>query len=141
RTVRIVAVFRVERVQSGIQPLRPRPVSNGGSNASHSIRWISWMSIPEDNAVGGRQSGEIIFALDELVGSLTVRWAVFRNRLIKTHRRSAAAATQEEHFGDSRLSPEEIDPRPDIESYSLPFHQGLIVVEARVHAKDHESPP
>ena len=115
-------------------------VNNCRINASHSVRWISWMSIPEDYAIRRRQSGEVIFTLDELVGSLAIRWTVFRNCLIKAHCRPATAATQKQHFGNSRLPSEEIHPRSDIESYSLSLHQSLVVVEPRVHAKDHESP-
>ena len=56
------------------------------------------MAIGQKSSVRRSKPGKIIAALEELVGARTYRRTIFRDRLIKAHRHSAAAIAVENHL-------------------------------------------
>ena len=67
-------------------------------DASKPKDWIAGMSIREDDAVSKRDPGQIVAALDELIGPLAYGRSVFRNCLIEAHGDSTAAIAVQNHL-------------------------------------------
>jgi hypothetical protein len=115
-------------------------IRNGGVDASQPQDRVSWMAIGQYYSVGRSQPGKIIATLEELVGALTYRRAVFRNRLIKAHRHPAAAIAVENYSAHWLNVPEMVHSLRDVQRYQLPVNQSFVVLESGVHTEDHKSP-
>ena len=97
------------------------------------------MRVGKDDAVRGRQPGEVVAALDELVRALAIRHAVFRHRLVKRHQRTAAAVGEQHHLGDAGLPAQELDAGLDVERQLFEVDQDFVVLVAGIHAQHQES--
>ena len=97
RTVRIETILDRKRVELWIDTAGVL-VDDRGIDAAQAQDRITRVAVGKDDAVGRRESFEIVAALDELVRSLANRRSVFRHGLIKAHGDAAAAVAVENDF-------------------------------------------
>src|SRR5262249_20472601 len=138
RPVGVIAVVGVKRIQSRVEPFGALLVGNSGVDASEPENWVSRVAVREYDPIRWSEPGKVIAALDELVGSLADGRPVFRNRLIKAHRHSAAAIAVENHLTHLLNVPEVVYALCDVQRYQLPINQSFVVFKSRVHAENHK---
>ena len=103
--------------------------------APQRLHGISRVSVGEHDRIGRRQPPQIVTAFHQPLRLLTVRRAVFRDRLIEAHQRSAAAMAKQDNLGDPGLAANEFDRCFHIQRRFLPAHLAFIVLKSRVEAK------
>ena len=99
------------------------------------------MRVGEHDAVGRRQTGEIVAAFGELVRPLAVGRPVLGHRLVERHQRPAAAMGEQYDFGNAGLPAQERDAGLHVERQLFEIHLRFVVLVARVHAKHQKTAP
>ena len=135
-TGRVEAVVGIEWIQFSLYLAGIVVVHERRAEAPQGVHRDSGVGVYEDNPVGRRQPGQLISALGQLSGSLTIGGAFLCHCLIKTHRRSSAAVAKENDLGNTRQFSEKLHARPDVEGDVFPIHDRLVVIEARVHGEN-----